>query len=115
MSGMAAILEDVIEEQSADGVLIQDVVTYFVQGDSAEWEAACEWARFHGLDPNAIPFGSLITRNQRTHTIIYPECCLDDKGQLILNRYGDLVTRIRTEQGEAGPLPFPAIITELPR
>lgn len=101
---VAAILEDVTADRHEGGVDVQESVTYWIEYGTAEYDASIEWARFHGLDPCRIPAGSLITRNQFDHTIRYVE--------IVLDRADGVCTRPCVERGEAGPMPFPEIITK---
>lgn len=70
------------------------------------WNASMEWARFHGLDPNRIPAGSEIVRDEARRQIRYQEFVFD--GDKLRIEDMDAVIVDRVEQGEAPPLPFPA-------
>lgn len=116
------------------GIVLVDVVepgvvnVYRIERDSPESDAALEWARYHGLNPCLIPAGSYIHRDAHRHTITYLTYVRGDDLHLVrddgsLAAYGGgfvqddgrtLRMEARVEQGEAGPLPFPTIITDPP-
>lgn len=71
------------------------------------WHLTCEWARFHGLDPNRIPAGSEIVRDAARRRILFEEFAFD--GERIRHVDGEPVVTACVEQGEAPPLPFPEV------
>lgn len=77
-----------------------------VMAGTPEWEALCDWCRFHGLDPRRIPAGSRVIRVASKCLIAYTEFVGEPAAEAPYRR--DFVDR--TEQGEAPPLPFPDVI-----
>lgn len=71
------------------------------------WEASCEWARFHGLDPNRIPGGSEVVRDAANRRILYSEYVFDEDGVRMVDDEPVIVSCV--EQGEAPPKPFPDV------
>lgn len=106
---IAIILEDLLEERP-DGTA--QVAVYPLPYHSLGHQAALEWARFHGLEPNRIPAGSVITRNAHDHTIRYLAFVEHTDGEIVVLD-DEPVVEERVEQGEAGPLPYPAVVTDL--
>jgi hypothetical protein len=85
-----------------DGDRSVDIIT----GTDA-WRASLEWARFHGLDPNRIPAGSVLERDASARQIRYVEFARASDGDLlIVDSYPVEIEQV--EQGEAPPLPFPS-------
>lgn len=78
-----------------------------------EHEQSMEWARFHGLDPNTIPAGSVIERDAGARCIRYTGFVYDppesrDPEHMVMDVAGlEPAYVARVEQGEAAPMPFP--------
>lgn len=80
--------------------------------NSEEYWALMEWLEFHGLDQTLIPANEYIYRNERDHHITTTYYCRDDQGNYVLSETKpvEVKTEIHTEQGEAGPLPWPDLL-----
>jgi hypothetical protein len=93
-------------------VLVDGDREFEVEYGTEAWSASCEWARFHGLDPNRIPAGSVVERDADGRRIAFEEYVFDTDGELVLTADRLDAERIaRIEQGEAPPLPFPREVT----
>jgi hypothetical protein len=93
-------------------VLVDGDAEYEVYYGTPEWHASLEWARFHGLDPDRIPGGSIVERDAAGRRIIFSEFVVDQDGEFVLTEDGaDIASVARVEQGEAPPLPFPREVT----
>ncbi|MBA3782393.1 MAG: hypothetical protein H0X12_11155 [Nocardioides sp.] len=85
---------------------------YVVLHGTAAWMASLEWARFHGLDPDRIPAGSTVIRDEPGRRIVFDEFVKDGpkvSDIVVIDGEPQIVRRI--EQGEAPPLPLPAEVT----
>lgn len=72
------------------------------------WRVSCEWARFHGIDPNEVPAGTVVERDPVGRRILYESFVKTgpNLGDILIEN-GEPVIVARIEQGEAPPLPFP--------
>lgn len=85
---------------------------HHVRGGTPEHDVVLEWARFHHVDPMAVPHGSVILRDARRCRISYwrfvydpPDAAPEPSALVVV---GDVGLREWVhEQGEAPPLPFP--------
>ena len=105
---LAAVLVDL-----ATGVRIE------VPYDTPLHEESMRWARFHGIDPRAVPAGSEVIRDEERCRVMYESLVYDppeaapDYGAIVICEDPDdpdfpfVPTVMRIEQGEAPPLPFP--------
>jgi hypothetical protein len=100
-----------------DGITAFLCLDQFEFTNSEEYWELMQWLYFHGLDPTSIPMDEYIYRNEILHTIttIYYE--RDENGRLVVEpveseQGAKAKTFIFQEQGEAGPLPWPAILGE---
>lgn len=84
---------------------------YEVEYGTPAWSASCEWARFHGLDPNRIPAGSVVERDEAGCRIVYDEFVFDGDVLRLTDDGMDGLRARRIEQGEAPPLPLPREVT----
>jgi hypothetical protein len=81
-----------------------------------EWVALIEWLEWHGIDAKAIPAGTRVSRDACGRCIRYVGIVVDEDGKPVwAERDADgIPTRFKTapmvEQGEAPPLPYPALI-----
>lgn len=77
-----------------------------------------DWARFHGIDPMAVPAGTTIVRDAERCRVLYEEFVYDpperfaDPGAIVLlfdedGEPYDALAVCRWTQSEAPPLPFP--------
>ena len=102
-TGLAAVCVDEAAQPPA---------THLVYYGTPAWEALLDWVRFHGLDPDRIlGSGARIIRNERHHVIAYTALVLDDDGHKVPDGIGGFRTVDCIERGEAGPLPFPELVT----
>lgn len=80
--------------------------------------ASMEWARFHGIEPNVVPAGSVLIRDAERCRVLYEEFLYDPPERrgdyaavvIIRDEDGEDVDALsvgRWTQGEAPPLPFP--------
>lgn len=93
-------------------VEVEGVVHEVIFGEPSQ-AAACDWLRFHGVDPNRVLAGTLVWRDGPGRRIIVHEyIVLNEDGKAELTSDGlDVVTTRLVEQGEAPPLPLPAEVT----
>lgn len=91
-----------------------DEPAHIIEFNTDAWDAVLEWCRFHGIDPNRVPAGSLIVRNEAAHSITYNRIVVDEDGRKVVGLDGNLVRQLVVEQGEAGPLPLPAAVLATP-
>jgi hypothetical protein len=93
-------------------VMIDGDRRYEVECGTAAWEASLAWAKFHGLDPMGIPFGSEVIRDVPNRRIVFTAFVKDGPNiaDIVMDGLEPLTVR-RVEQGEAPPLPFPPEVT----
>lgn len=92
-------------------ILVDGRDRYEVRFDTEAWTASCEWARFHGIDPNRVPAGSTIERDAARRCIRYSSFVPTGPGVSDIQVIGDEPVVVdRIEQGEAIK-PFPAEVT----
>jgi hypothetical protein len=78
-----------------------------------EQEAMTDWLQFHQIDASTVPSDAPIFRDPIHHRIIYIAYVPDEKGKPQLDPVDNsILIEKKVEQGEAGPLPWPAIILE---
>lgn len=102
-SRLAAILVDRVDGHETH---------YLVFYNTPAWEASCEWARFHGIDPMVVVAGHRVVRDPVAHVIAYTAIVRDEDGRIVYDGYGARIED-RTERGEAGPMPFPPEVLAL--
>lgn len=73
-----------------------------------EWAAVCNWLMFHGIDPVDVPIDSSLFRDPDAHFIRFVKIRRDEDGRVVLTKdKSEIWMDLTTEQGEAGPLPWP--------
>lgn len=81
-----------------------------------EWDALLEWLEFHHVDPHKVLAGTEVVRDAARCRIRYVGLVLDAQGRKQYDgdpEFAGVRSAPMVEQGEAPPLPYPAVIVRL--